>query len=152
MTNALAEVKKQEWQRRKRREFQALHGFSSAANYSNGGNRLSVLTRDNYSCVKCGMSDREHKTKWSRPITVDHIDKNRKNNDLTNLQTLCLSCHGRKDLIPRLRIQRVPLFKNVILQLRKDGAYYWHIAKILGFSSASIFKWVKRWEQNKETI
>lgn len=147
----MTDIKKQDWQRRKRREFQALHGFSMTANYSNGGNRLSVLTRDNYSCVKCGMSDTEHKEKWARPITVDHIDKNRKNNDLSNLQALCLRCHGQKDLIPQLRIQRIPEFKSAIMQLRRDGAYYRDIAKILGFSSAGIFKWVKRWKQNKET-
>jgi hypothetical protein len=42
--------------------------------------------------------------KYNRDITVDHIDgngrrkpKHLKNNSLDNLQTLCLSCHGKKD-------------------------------------------------------
>lgn len=76
------------------------------AHYSNlymfGGQRDSVLLRDNYSCVKCGMTQEEHKEKWDRDITIDHIDgqgkySKEKNNSLDNLQTLCCSCHGRKD-------------------------------------------------------
>lgn len=68
-----------------------------------GGNRKEVLERDNYKCVQCGMSNEEHLDAWGREITVDHIDGNgrgseEKNNSLDNLQTLCLSCHGKKDI------------------------------------------------------
>lgn len=69
-----------------------------------GGNREVVLKRDNYSCVTCGMSDIEHREKFGRSITVDHIDGHGrnskiKNHHITNLVTLCLPCHGRKDVL-----------------------------------------------------
>jgi len=69
-----------------------------------GGNKNKALERDNYACVNCGMTNEEHITRWGRRITVDHIDGNgrnkiskEKNNDLSNLQTLCYICHGKKD-------------------------------------------------------
>lgn len=72
--------------------------------YFFGGNRETVIQRDNEKCISCDMSRHEHKIKYSRDITVDHIDGNgrnktklEKNNSLENLQTLCLPCHTRKD-------------------------------------------------------
>lgn len=62
-----------------------------------GGMRKSVLKRDKCRCIKCFMTDKEHKDRWKLEITIDHIDGNRKNNRLNNLQTLCLKCHGTKD-------------------------------------------------------
>ena len=75
-------------------------------NYRNekmfGGNRIKVLERDGFKCVKCGMTNEEHKEKFKFSITIDHIDGNGryseiKNNSIINLQTLCLPCHGKKD-------------------------------------------------------
>ena len=67
-----------------------------------GGNRKKVLLRDNFECVICGISNEEHKKKFNRNITIDHIDGNgrnskKPNNDMGNLRTLCLSCHGSID-------------------------------------------------------
>lgn len=67
-----------------------------------GGMREVALQRDNYTCVDCGMTDYEHQERWGRGITVDHIDgqgrySETQNNELSNLATRCLSCHGRKD-------------------------------------------------------
>lgn len=67
-----------------------------------GGNREAAISRDGSRCVECGMTRQEHRDKYGRDITVDHIDglgrnSTIKNNDLTNLQTLCLECHGSKD-------------------------------------------------------
>lgn len=68
------------------------------------GNRDAAIERDGGKCVKCGMTREEHRKKIGRDITVDHIDDNgvnkpraMKNNNLDNLQTLCLPCHAAKD-------------------------------------------------------
>lgn len=69
-----------------------------------GGNREIAIKRDGEKCVMCGMTREEHRQRYKFDITVDHIDgngshtpKEKKNNSLDNLQTLCLSCHARKD-------------------------------------------------------
>ena len=67
-----------------------------------GGNRELVIKRDGEKCVQCGISREEHKKKFKMDISVDHIDRKGsgvkiKNNAMDNLQTLCCSCHGRKD-------------------------------------------------------
>ncbi len=69
-----------------------------------GGNREKAIERDNHKCVDCGMTREEHLKIWNRDITVDHIDGNgcnkpasKKNNDMENLKTLCLICHGKKE-------------------------------------------------------
>jgi hypothetical protein len=74
-------------------------------------NRKKVLDRDGYKCVLCGMTNEEHIKKWGREITIDHIDgKGRyskiKNNNIDNLRTLCLSCHGRYDKIRGLNLKQ----------------------------------------------
>lgn len=68
-------------------------------------NREVAIKRDGEQCVNCGMSRVEHLNRYGRDITVDHIDRNGRNkprklqnNSLNNLQTLCLSCHGKKDV------------------------------------------------------
>lgn len=73
-----------------------------------GNNREKAIQRDGEKCIQCGMTRQEHKAKFGRDITVDHIDgagrytpKSEKNNDMDNLQTLCLSCHGKKDIVRR---------------------------------------------------
>lgn len=72
-----------------------------------GNNRITVLKRDGYKCVKCGMTDAEHRKRWNLSITVDHINglgchSPVKDNRLENLQTLCLFCHAEKDTPPAL--------------------------------------------------
>lgn len=37
-------------------------------------------------CAKCGYTD-------IQALQVHHIDRNRKNNNLDNLQVLCCNCH-----------------------------------------------------------
>lgn len=137
------------WLREQRRKFQVEHGYSTNAHYDTGGLRQQVLERDRYACVRCGMTDAEHKARWSRPITIDHKDKDKTHNTLANLQTLCLSCHGRKDILPRLTIRRVAQYREVILLRRAAGDYYQDIADDLGFSIAAIWRWVKRWESEE---
>jgi len=47
--------------------------------------RHEVRRRDKYSCQKCGIKDVH--------ISVHHIDKNKLNDELTNLVCMCKSCH-----------------------------------------------------------
>jgi hypothetical protein len=61
-----------------------------------GGLRNFILKRDKYKCVKCGMTREKHFIEWEVDINVDHINRNRKENTLDNLQTICLKCHGAK--------------------------------------------------------
>lgn len=82
------------------RKYRAL--YVSASMY--GGNREVVIQRDGEKCVWCGITRQAHKEKYNRDIIVDHIDNNGsskpsnlKNNNLDNLQTLCLSCNVSKD-------------------------------------------------------
>lgn len=67
-----------------------------------GSNREKVLERDNWQCVECEMTQEQHMALFGRSLTIDHIDgqgRNSKNpnNELENLQTLCLRCHSSKD-------------------------------------------------------
>ncbi len=48
-----------------------------------------VKARDKNKCVVCGEKNR-------KKLVVHHIDKDKKNNDLSNLETLCRVCHGVK--------------------------------------------------------
>lgn len=66
-----------------------------------GGNREAVIKRDDYKCQHCEMTREEHKNKYGRDISVDHVDGNKSNNSMSNLMTLCLGCHGRKDCVKR---------------------------------------------------
>lgn len=67
-----------------------------------GSLREVVILRDNEKCVNCGITRKQHKKIYNVDITVNHIDgtgRNDKstNNDINNLETLCLKCHGSKD-------------------------------------------------------
>lgn len=148
MNTAIRE-RKNEWQRNNRAAFQLKHGYSTTANYGAGGLREQILNRDSRKCIQCGMTEDEHISRWGRPITIDHKDRDRRNNARENLQTLCLSCHGRKDQIPALRRQRVPQHKNAILTKRAAGETFQRIADDTGFSIGAIWKWVQQWEKEK---
>ena len=57
-------------------------------------NRALLLLKNE--CVRCGYH--EH----VELLDVDHIDSNRQNNDISNLQILCVKCHAIKTRIPHL--------------------------------------------------
>lgn len=139
-------AEKTAWQREQRRRFVRERGYSETANRGAGGRRAEVLLRDGSACVKCGMTDADHKATWGRPITIDHIDRDRSNNDLSNLQTLCLRCHGAKDISPQLVVPQIPEKRGEILGLRNQGRTFQEIADATGFSIGGVWKWVKRWE------
>jgi hypothetical protein len=58
------------------------------------GVRDYVIRRDNFKCVKCGSQSN---------LTVHHKDWIRTNNDPSNLETLCRSCHPKEhfDIVDR---------------------------------------------------
>lgn len=138
-----ARSRKREWQRKNRADFKARNGYSMTANYGAGGMRAAVLDRDGNACVKCGMTDEQHKAKWDRPITIDHVSKDRSDNSLANLQTLCLTCHGRKDLIPRLRVSKVQGVIAGMKAMRAAGSTYQQVANAFGVSIATAYKYLR---------
>lgn len=87
-----------------------------------GGLRETILKRDGYRCVKCGITREEHKKKFGRDIAIDHIDGNGRssknpNNSPDNLQTLCSSCHSKKDN----KETKFPFQKRGIGNRKKQG-------------------------------
>lgn len=142
MNQQVARERKTEWQRKQRAAFKASRGYSTTANYGAGGNREAVLRRDGFACVRCGMTDEQHKARWSRPITIDHINKDRSDNSMGNLQTLCLECHGQKDLIAPLRVRRGAKHLEAMRQLRASGKTYQAIADELGLSIATVWNYL----------
>lgn len=57
-------------------------------------NRALIMLKNE--CIRCGYH--EH----VELLDVDHIDSNRQNNDISNLQVLCIMCHGIKTRLPHL--------------------------------------------------
>lgn len=59
--------------------------------------RLEIYKRDKFSCVECGercVGKRDStETNSHLIIQCHHIDKDKTNNNIENLQTLCLGCH-----------------------------------------------------------
>lgn len=82
----------------------ALTAAQSYDKFFFGGNRERAIIRDSERCTMCSMTRQNHHKVYGVDITVDHIDGNgrnnkagTKNNNLENLQTLCMRCHGIKD-------------------------------------------------------
>ena len=57
-----------------------------------GGNREKAIENSNFKCVKCGVSRDVAIKKFSKEFFVHHIDKNKNNNALSNLEALCYGC------------------------------------------------------------
>ena len=55
------------------------------------GTRDSIAARQEYRCNDCGKPFNQ-----KRRYHIDHIDGDRTNNDLNNLQALCAMCHDNK--------------------------------------------------------
>jgi len=69
----------------------------------NSALKREVHERDNYMCKMC----------FELGNSVHHIDYNKKNNDPSNLITLCSTCHGRTNYNRKYWIK---YFKNKVLQ------------------------------------
>ena len=57
--------------------------------------KLKIRTRDNFTCCLCGKTEREELEELNRILCVNHIDFDKNNCKLKNLNTLCLKCNVR---------------------------------------------------------
>ena len=55
--------------------------------------KQKIRKRDSYICQNCGITEKIHKIKYGRILTVHHIDYNKQNCKESNLITVCLSCN-----------------------------------------------------------
>jgi predicted nucleic acid-binding Zn ribbon protein len=70
------------------------HGGSSFEGYPIEFNRKlkrEIRERDNYKCQECGYTEKQLGYK----LSIHHIDFNKMNNQLSNLISLCKSCHAQ---------------------------------------------------------
>lgn len=73
-----------------------------------------ILERDNYTCQACGYSLERLSELYDLPtdtyprlITAHHIDRNTKNNDPSNLTSLCRWCHASTHKSPTIKCTRM---------------------------------------------
>ncbi|WP_019518973.1 HNH endonuclease [Faucicola boevrei] len=65
--------------------------------------RKQVMKRDNYTCCHCGITQKEQLARYGRDFSVNHIIPFHQYgntviaNKLSNLETLCDSCHTKAD-------------------------------------------------------
>ena len=93
---------KKEWERNNP-EKERSYSNNSSERRRFGRQREIILERDNWQCQECGMSQEQHIILFNRGLIIHHKDgkgsniknRNDKNNDIDNLQTLCLRCHSK---------------------------------------------------------
>ncbi len=63
--------------------------------------RKKIRIRDDFKCQCCGLSEKDHLTKFKQILSVHHIDYNKQNCEENNLITTCKTCNnnanGNKD-------------------------------------------------------
>jgi hypothetical protein len=102
---------------------------------------------DKYICQMCKKIPALDK------LVVHHKDRNRKNNSLTNLITLCRSCHGKihqKD--NNKRIKRNLTNEKSVVELRNIGLTFEEIGNKLGFTRQRAFMINTRFNNKGEAI
>lgn len=57
--------------------------------------RNEIRKRDSYECQNCNMTEEEHIVVLGKVLAVHHIDYDKKNNNKSNLITLCDQCNSR---------------------------------------------------------
>jgi len=67
------------------KEIQPLHYKDGCGSY-----RARALKKYGVYCTKCGYDE------YEEMLDVDHIDSDRSNNKIKNLQVLCVWCHALK--------------------------------------------------------
>ena len=76
------------------RKGQPLCAIGHQKRKSNTGSRRVWIRHKKDICEQCGFIPVN-----KCQLDVDHIDGNKKNNDLSNLQTLCANCHRLKTFL-----------------------------------------------------
>lgn len=86
----------------------------------------SIRARDRHKCKHCGMTQEEHRAKWSQALEVHHIvpfhefTNYQKANRPSNLVALCKSCHMTADRAIKTR-QMLMIFEDEPRKKVKDG-------------------------------
>jgi 5-methylcytosine-specific restriction endonuclease McrA len=75
--------------------------------------RISIRTRDNYTCQCCGLTEKENLQMYHRVLTVHHIDYNKEHCQENNLITTCAQCNSRANYN---RSYWQNFYNNLILQ------------------------------------
>lgn len=104
----------------------------------------AVMERENGKCQECGMTNEEHRARWGRRLTVDHVDGDLTNNDPSNLKLLCLPDHASKDGL-RTHISPIADQKEKVIEMYKAGYSQRKIAELLGVGQYVISIKMKRW-------
>lgn len=63
--------------------------------YFNYELKAKIRDRDSHVCQLCGITEEEELNKVRRNLAINHIDYNKRNNDPSNLITLCMSCNSK---------------------------------------------------------
>ena len=63
--------------------------------------RQERLKRDDYKCVDCGITEKQHKNKLNCSLSIHHLEPwvLHHNNKIDNLITLCVSCHQKREAV-----------------------------------------------------
>jgi len=56
--------------------------------------KSKIRKRDNYTCQKCGITEKDYSMVYGNVLAVHHIDYNKENCKETNLTTLCNKCNS----------------------------------------------------------
>ncbi len=54
-----------------------------------------IRKRDNYICQLCNRTEVEHIQKYGIKLHINHIDFDKNNCSISNLNTLCISCNSK---------------------------------------------------------
>lgn len=109
--------------------------------------RDKVFERDSYTCQKC---------RESRDLQVHHIDKNTHNNHLSNLVTLCRTCHleehNRKHGVGGGEQGKIKGNESRFIHFWGEGKTYDEIMSFFGISFATVSNWRRKLGLQKRLV